>query len=102
MRNKQSHNNVPKNTINAPNRQNKPDPKKDTVTVQGLSVEVRDDRFNDALRKFKKKVQEDGRLQTVKNREEYIKPCVKRNRAAAAARSRHLKQLAKENGSSCS
>ena len=96
---KHTHNNVPRNNTNTANRQNKPDPKKDTVTVQGLSVEVRDDRFNDALRKFKKKVQEDGRLQTVKNREEYTKPCVKRNRAAAAARSRHLKQLAKENNS---
>lgn len=100
MKNKHNHNNVPRNTTNAPTRQNKSDPKKDTVTVQGLSVEVRDDRFNDALRKFKKKVQEDGRLQTLKSREEYEKPCEKRARAAAAARSRHLKKLAKEDPSS--
>jgi len=65
------------------------------VTVKGLSVEVRNDNVNDALRKFKKKVQDDGRLQEVKEREEYIKPSVRRARAAAAARSRWLKKLAK-------
>ena len=67
------------------------------VTVKGLNVEVRNDNVNDALRKFKKKVQEDGKLQEVKEREEYIKPSVQRARAAAAARSRWLKKLAKEN-----
>jgi small subunit ribosomal protein S21 len=66
------------------------------VTVKGLNVEVRNDNINDALRKFKKKVQEDGKLQEVKEREEYLKPSVKRARAAAAARSRWLKKLAKD------
>jgi len=66
------------------------------VTVKGLSVEVRNDNVNDALRKFKKKVQEDGKLQEVKEREEYTKPSVARARAAAAARSRWLKKLAKD------
>lgn len=66
------------------------------VIVKGLSVEVRNDNFNDALRKFKKKVQEDGKLQEVKEREEYLKPSVQRARAAAAARSRWLKKLAKD------
>jgi len=66
------------------------------VTIKGLNVEVRNDNVNDALRKFKKKVQEDGKLQEVKEREEYIKPSVKRARAAAAARSRWMKKLAKD------
>lgn len=65
--------------------------------VKGLKVEVRNDNVNDALRKFKKKVQEDGKLQEVKEREEYTKPSVARARAKAAARSRWLKQQAKNN-----
>jgi ribosomal protein S21 len=67
------------------------------VTIPGCKVEVRDGRFNDAMRKFKKKVQEDGRLQEVKDRKEYTKPCVARARAKAAARSRWLKKQAKDN-----
>jgi len=67
------------------------------VTILGCKVEVRDGRFNDAMRKFKKKVQEDGRLQEVKDRKEYTKPCVARARAKAAARSRWLKKQAKDN-----
>ena len=66
------------------------------VTVPGCKVEVRDGRFNDAMRKFKKRVQEDGRIQTVKERQEYTKPSVKRARAKAAARARWLKKLQKE------
>lgn len=64
--------------------------------MKGLGVEVRNNNVNDALRKFKKKVQEDGKLQDVKEREEYTKPSVARNRAKAAARSRWLKKLAKD------
>lgn len=71
--------------------------KNNPVTVPGTSVEVRDGRFNDAMRKFKKKVQEDGIIQQVKDRKEYTKPCVARNRAKAAARSRWLKKQAKDN-----
>lgn len=71
--------------------------KKTPVFVKGLKVEVRNDNVNDALRKFKKKVQEDGKLQEVKEREEYTKPSVARARAKAAARSRWLKQQAKNN-----
>lgn len=73
------------------------DPKKEPVTVQGLSVEVRNGNFADAMRKFKRKVQDDGRMQTVKERQEYIKPSVQRTRRKAAARSRWLKKLSKTN-----
>lgn len=66
------------------------------VTVPGCRVEVRDGRFNDAMRKFKKRVQDDGRLQKVKELQEYTKPSVTRARAKAAARSRWLKKLEKE------
>jgi small subunit ribosomal protein S21 len=67
------------------------------VTVPGCKVEVKEGRFNDALRKFKKRVQDDGRLQTIKERAEYTKPSVARARAKAAARARWLKKVEKDN-----
>lgn len=67
------------------------------VTIPGCKVEVKDGRFNDAMRKFKRRVQDDGRLQTVKERAEYTKPSVARARAKAAARARWLKKLQKDN-----
>lgn len=62
---------------------------------KGLSVEVRNGDFNYALRKFKKKVQEDGILQELRKREFYEKPSLKRKKAKAAARARWLKKLSK-------
>lgn len=64
---------------------------------KGLSVEVRNDNFNDAMRKFKRKIQDDGRLQEVKQRQEYIKPSERKAREKAAARARWLAKLKKEN-----
>jgi small subunit ribosomal protein S21 len=64
--------------------------------IRGLSVEVRNDDVNKALRMFKKKVQESGILQELKEREFYEKPTTKRKRAKAAAKSRWKKQLEKE------
>jgi small subunit ribosomal protein S21 len=63
--------------------------------IQGLAVEVRNGDFNYALRKFKKKVQEDGILQTLREKEYYEKPSMKRKKAKAAARARWLKKLSK-------
>ena len=63
--------------------------------AKGLKVEVRNNDVNFALRKFKKKVQEDGILQEVRNREFYEKPSLKRKKAKAAARARWLKKQAK-------
>ena len=48
-----------------------------------------------ALRKFKKKVQEEGILQTVRNKQEYVKPSEKRRKAKAAAKARSMKKLGK-------
>ena len=64
---------------------------------RGLSVEVRNGDFNFALRKFKKKVAEDGVLQELRNREFYEKPSITRAKAKKAGRARWLKKLAKEN-----
>lgn len=44
--------------------------------IKGLRVEVEGDAFEKALRKFKKKVDNDGRLDDLEKKEEYIKPSV--------------------------
>ena len=67
------------------------------VTLSGSRVDVRNNDIGRALRKFKKKVQDNGILQEVKNREYYEKPSVKRKRAKAAARARWLKKLSRDN-----
>ena len=64
---------------------------------RGLSVEVRNNDVNFALRKFKKKVAEDGILQELRQREAFEKPSVKRAKAKKAGRARWLKKIAKEN-----
>lgn len=63
------------------------------TSKRGLSVEVRNDDVNGALRRFKKKVEESGLLQDLKDREFYEKPTTARKKAKAAGRARHLKQL---------
>ena len=70
---------------------------RDNQVKSGLTVEVRNGDFNFALRKFKKKVQEDGILQELRERQHYEKPSLKRKKAKAAGRARWLKKLAKEN-----
>ena len=62
---------------------------------KGLTVEVRNNDVNFALRKFKKKVQESGILQELRERQYYEKPTTKRKRAKAAAKARWKKQQAK-------
>jgi len=62
----------------------------------GLTVEVRNGDFNGALRKFKKKVQEAGIIQEIRDRKEYVKPSEKRAKAKAAGRARWLKKQAKD------
>jgi len=63
----------------------------------GLTVEVRSGDFAFALRKFKKKVQEDGILQELRRREHFEKPSEKRRLAKKAGRSRWLKKQEKDN-----
>lgn len=67
----------------------------DDFGKRGLKVEVRNNDVNFALRKFKKKVQEDGILQELRKREFFEKPSMKRKKAKAAARARWLKKQAK-------
>jgi small subunit ribosomal protein S21 len=56
-------------------------------------VQVVDGNVEKALRKFKKKIQEDGLLEELRARETYEKPTTERKRKKGAARSRLRKQI---------
>lgn len=71
--------------------------KKQEQVVRGLKVEVRNNDVGFALRKFKKKIQEDGIMQELRGREFFEKPSLKRKKAKAAGRARWLKKIAKDN-----
>jgi small subunit ribosomal protein S21 len=60
---------------------------------RGLVVEVRDDNVHVALRKFKKKVDDSGKLIDLIARQFYEKPTTERKRKAGAAKSRWKKKL---------
>jgi small subunit ribosomal protein S21 len=60
---------------------------------RGLVVEVRNGDINGALRRFKKKVQDSGLLQELRDREFYEKPTTKRKREKAQAVSRAKKKV---------
>jgi small subunit ribosomal protein S21 len=57
------------------------------------SVIVKDGNVERALRKFKKKIQDSGLLQGLRDRETYEKPTTLRKRKKSAARNRWQKQL---------
>ena len=48
------------------------------------------------MRKFKKRVQEAGIIQEIRERKEYVKPSEKKRKAKAAGRARWLKKQAKQ------
>jgi small subunit ribosomal protein S21 len=64
------------------------------VKYYGKTVIVKDGNVEKALRKFKKKVQDSGLLQELRDRETYEKPTTVRKRKKSAARNRWRKQLA--------
>lgn len=57
----------------------------DQHKIQGLTIEVKNGKFESALRKLKKRVDEDGRLQDVRDRTHFEKPSQKRRRAKELA-----------------
>jgi small subunit ribosomal protein S21 len=59
----------------------------------GLTVYVKDDNVEKALRKFKKKVSDSGILQTLKEKEFYEKPTTTRKKKISAAKNRWRKKL---------
>lgn len=58
-----------------------------------MKVIVKDGNLNVALRKFKKKVEEQGTLIEVVERQQYEKPTTKKKRKASAAKARWQKKL---------
>jgi small subunit ribosomal protein S21 len=63
-------------------------------TLQGNRVVVKEnENINQALRRFKKKVEESGLLDTLRKKEFYEKPTTERKRKKGAAKSRWQKKL---------
>ena len=62
----------------------------------GRTIIVKDDNIERALRKFKKKINESGHLQDLRDREFYEKPTSVRKRKRSAAKNRWRKQLAQQ------
>ena len=61
--------------------------------LKGSTVYVRNDNVEQAMRKFKKKMQDSGLLQEIRDRMEYEKPTTLRKRKASAAKNRWKKKL---------
>lgn len=60
-------------------------------------VQVREDEsFENALRRFKRKVEKSGLLTELRKRQHFEKPSVKRKRKDAQARKKMLRKLAEE------
>ena len=62
-------------------------------SMKGSTVYVRNDNVEQAMRKFKKKIQDSGLLLDLRAREAYEKPTTKKKRKAAAAKNRWKKKL---------
>jgi small subunit ribosomal protein S21 len=61
--------------------------------IRGIAIIVGDMPFNTALRKFKKKVDDSGKLEEYRKRMFFEKPTTERKRKKGAARARWLKKL---------
>lgn len=63
------------------------------MSIKGRRVLVQDGNFEKALRKFKKKISDMDVLQEVRDRQEFVKPTVKRKVAKSQAKRRWQKYL---------
>jgi small subunit ribosomal protein S21 len=63
------------------------------MSIKGRRVTVHDGNVEKALRKFKKKITEQGLLQEVRDRQEYVKPTIQRKVAKSQAKQRWKKHL---------
>jgi small subunit ribosomal protein S21 len=64
--------------------------------LSGSTVYVRNDNVEQAIRKLKKRMQDSGLLQELRDREAYEKPTIERKRKKAAAKNRWKKKLASQ------
>jgi|694.fasta_scaffold01334_35 small subunit ribosomal protein S21 len=63
------------------------------MNIKGKKVIVHDGNVDKALRKFKKKIAEDGLLQELQNRQSYVKPTIKKKLAKNQAKKRWQRYL---------
>jgi small subunit ribosomal protein S21 len=62
--------------------------------IQGRTVVLKEyENINQALKRLKRKVDDSGVLDELRDREGYIKPTTKRKKSAAAAKARWRKKL---------
>jgi len=66
------------------------------MKLYGRTVLIKDGNVDKALRKFKKKIQEDGLLNELRAREFYEKPTTERKRKKSSAKNRWNKQMASQ------
>jgi small subunit ribosomal protein S21 len=62
-------------------------------SLKGSTVYVKNDNVEQAMRKFKKKMQDSGLLQDLRDREFYEKPTATRKKKASAAKNRWKKKV---------
>lgn len=68
--------------------------KENSFRLTGSTVFVKEnENINQALKRFKKKVDDSGLMEELREREHYIKPTTARKKAAGAARARWQKKL---------
>lgn len=70
--------------------------RQESLKIKSLGVEVRNDNVDKALRKLRKKVDEDGRLKRVNDIQFFEKPSKRKRMAHKAAIKRHQKALRDE------
>jgi small subunit ribosomal protein S21 len=62
--------------------------------LKGKTVVLKEgENISSALRRFKKKIDDSGLLEDLRNREAYVKPSIQRKKAAASAKARWQKKL---------
>lgn len=64
----------------------------DRYAKSGLTVEVKNGNFERALRKWKKKCTEEGIVQEVRDRKQFVKPSEVKRKAKDAGRKRWLRK----------
>ena len=69
---------------------------KNDMKLEGLTVIVKNDDVNRALKKLKNKMEDSGKLKDLQKKEFYEKPTTERKRKKAAAKVRYQKKLENE------
>lgn len=64
--------------------------------INGSTVYVKNDNVEQAIRKLKKRLQDNGMLQELRDREFYEKPTAARKKKASAAKNRWKKKVASQ------